>query len=352
MIRFGNPHLLWLLVLIPVWIGLFWYMLHARKSSSTRFISSKLLHQVAYSISQRRLNTKAVFWILAWTFLVLAAANPQVGTKYEEVKREGIDVVIALDLSYSMLCEDIPPSRLESAKHEILKFVNGLQGDRIGLVAFAGSAINHCPLTTDYNAVKLLVRVMNPSLLPEPGTALADAIRAATRSFNDEEAKSKVIIIITDGEDHEEEAVEAATEAHEKGIRIYTIGMGTPQGAPIPEFATGGQSSSFKRDKSNEIIVTRLNEILLQRIANAADGRYMRGTIGAGELETLWEDISQMEKRELGQKQYAAFEDRFMYFVIPGFLFLLIEFFISERRGRLRLFTLLTGTGEKEKKHD
>ncbi|MBU1636412.1 VWA domain-containing protein [bacterium] len=349
MIRFGNPLMLWLLLLVPVWIGLFWYMLHARKISAARFISSGLLQHVAYSISRRRLTTKAVFWILAWTLLVIGASNPQVGTKYEEVKREGIDVVIALDLSYSMLCEDIPPSRLESAKHEILKFVNGLGGDRVGLVAFAGTAINHCPLTTDYNAVKLLVRVMNPQLLPEPGTALADAIRAASRSFNDEEAKSKVLIIITDGEDHEEEAVEAATEAYEKGIRIYTIGMGTPQGAPIPEYSERGSSSSFKRDKTNEIIVTRLNEILLQRVANAADGRYLRGSIGAGELETLWEDISQMEKRELGQKQYSAFEDRFMYFVIPGFLFLLIEFFISERRGRLRLLTLFTAAGVKEK---
>jgi Ca-activated chloride channel family protein len=343
MIRFGNPHLLWLLLLVPVWIGVFWYMLRQRRASSIRFISRKLLQQVAYSISQRRLNLKAVIWIIAWTLLVVGAANPQVGTKYEEVKREGIDVIIALDLSYSMMCEDIPPSRLESAKHEMLKFVNGLEGDRVGLVAFAGSAINHCPLTTDYNAVKLLVRVMNPNLLPEPGTALADAIRTASRSFNDEDVKSKVLIIITDGEDHEEEAVDAAREAAAKDIRIYTIGMGTPQGAPIPELDENGNSSSFRRDKSNQIIVTRLNEILLERIADAANGRYLRGNIGAGELETIWGDISQMEKRELGQKQYSAFEDRFMYFIIPGFLLLLIEFFISERRGRPRLLKLVAG---------
>jgi Ca-activated chloride channel family protein len=205
------------------------------------------------------------------------------------------------------------------------------------LVAFAGAAINHCPLTTDYNAVKLLVRVMSPDLISEQGTALAEAIRAAERSFNDEEAKSKVLIVITDGEDHEEEAVEAATDAAAKGVQIYTIGMGTPQGAPIPMESDVGGSTGFKRDKTSQIIVSRLNEILLERIAGAAGGRYLRGSVGAGELETIWNDISQMEKRELGQKKYSAFEDRFMFFVIPGFLLLLIEFFISERRGRPRL---------------
>jgi Ca-activated chloride channel family protein len=343
MIRFGNPLLLWLLILVPVWIGLFWYMLRQRRLSAEKFVSSTLLKRVAYSISRRRLIIKAAFWVTAWTLLVIGAANPQVGTKFEEVKREGIDVVIALDLSYSMLCEDITPSRLESAKHEILKFVNGLEGDRVGLVAFAGTAINHCPLTTDYNAVKLLVRVMSPEMIPEAGTALAEAIQAAERSFNDEEAKSKVLIVITDGEDHEEDAVDAAKEAAAKGIQIYTIGMGTPQGAPIPMGSDVGGAAGFKRDKTNQIIVTRLNEILLERIAGAAGGRYLRGSVGAGELEAIWNDISQMEKRELGQKKYSAYEDRFMFFVIPGFLLLLIEFFISERLGRLRLPTNIPG---------
>jgi Ca-activated chloride channel homolog len=337
MIRFGNPLLLWLLILVPVWIGLFWYMLRQRRLSTEQFVSSKLLKQVAYSISRRRLIVKSAIWVTAWTLLVIGAANPQVGTKMEEVKREGIDVVIAVDLSYSMLCEDITPSRLESAKHEILKFVNGLQGDRVGLVAFAGTAINYCPLTTDYSAVKQLVRVMNPDIIPEAGTALSDAIKAAESSFNDENAKSKVLIVITDGEDHEEEAVEAATDAAAKGIQIYAIGMGTPQGAPIPMGSDVGGAAGFKRDKTNQIIVTKLNEILLERVAGAANGRYLRGSVGAGELETIWNDISQMEKRELGQKKYSAFEDRFMFFVIPGFLLLLIEFFISERYGRLRL---------------
>jgi Ca-activated chloride channel family protein len=342
-IQFGNPQLLWLLLLVPVWAGWFWYALYRRRKLASQFVSASLLDEVAYSLSPNRSRAKAVLWIGAWTLLAIGAANPQVGTKMEEIKREGIDVIIALDLSYSMLCEDFPPSRLESAKHEIQKFVNGLQGDRVGLVAFAGTAINHCPLTTDYNAVKLLVRVMSPDLLSEPGTAMADAIRTAARSFNDEEATSRVLIIITDGEDHEEEAVEAAREAYEQGVHIYTIGMGTPQGAPIPQLDKNGNAVGFRRDKTNEIIVTKLNEILLERIAEASEGRYLRGSKGAGELETVWSDIGEMDKRELGQKQYSAYEDRFMYFVIPGFLLLILEFFLVERRGPLRPLELIFG---------
>lgn len=340
MIRFEYPFFLWLLLLTPLWAaGLLWALSRRRRAAS-KFVSEKLLERVAYSMSETRLRVKMIVWVAGWTLLVLGAAGPQVGTKLEEIKREGIDVVLVIDVSASMMCEDLSPSRLENAKHEMQKFVSGLKGDRVGIVAFAGTAIMHCPLTSDYGAAKLLIRILQPDLVGEQGTALADAIDAARTSFNNPDVKSRVLVIITDGEDHEEAAVETATKAAAEGVRIYTIGMGTPQGAPIPLKDKRGVDAGFKRDKTGAIIVTRLNDLLLQRIAEAGNGKYLRGTQGAQELEAIWNDISTMEKKEFGKKQFTSFENRFQYLVLPALLLLLAEFFISERKGGLRVTVL------------
>lgn len=340
MIRFEYPLFLWLLLLTPLWVaGLLWALARRRRAAS-KFVSEKLLARVAYSMSEARLRLKMIVWVAAWTLLILGAAGPQVGTKLEEVKREGIDVVLAIDVSSSMMCEDLSPSRLENAKHEMQKFVGGLKGDRVGMVAFAGTAIVQCPLTSDYGAAKLLIRILQPDLVPEQGTALADAIEAARTSFNNPDVKSRVLVVITDGEDHEEAAVEAATKAAQDGVRIYTIGMGTPQGAPIPLKDKRGADAGFKRDKAGAIIVTRLNDLLLQRIADAGNGKYLRGTQSAQELDAIWNDISRMEKKEFGKKQFTSFENRFQYLVLPALLLLLAEFLISERKGGLRVAVL------------
>ena len=333
MIRFENAQWLWLLLGLCIFAVFLWWTQRRRRKASHAFVAQRLSEQMAYAHSPKKIKWKQILWEIALAFLIVGLAKPQIGTRLEEVKREGIDIFIGLDVSTSMLCEDISPSRLESAKHEVLRFINGLKGDRVGLVAFAGTAVIHCPLTTDYGAAKLLVKVMSPDLLPEPGTALVDAIDAARRSFKREETKSKVLILVSDGEDHEEKAVQAAEDAAQEGIRIYTIGLGTPQGAPIPLYSPQGNRIGFKKNKSGEVIMTHLNEMLLRRVAEAANGQYMRGTQGAGELETIWTDISSMEKRELTAKKFTAFEDRFQYFILPAFLLLLMEFFISERRG-------------------
>lgn len=333
MIRFASPEWLWLLLALPLFIVFLWWSERRRHVAGNAFITAELSELMAHSHSSLKVRWKHILWLSAFALGIVALAAPQVGTRLEEVKREGIDIFIGLDVSASMLCEDIHPSRLESAKHEILRFMGGLKGDRIGLVAFAGAAVIHCPLTTDYGAAKLLVRVMSPDLLPEPGTALADAIDAARRSFQREEGKSKVLVLVTDGEDHEEKAIEAAEKAAEEGIRIYTVGLGTPQGAPIPLYDSRGNSIGFRKDKSGEIILTRQNQLLLQRIAEAGRGQYLRGTRGAKELGIIWNDIASMEKKELGTKQFAAFETRFQYLVLPALLLLVLEFFISERRG-------------------
>lgn len=337
MIRFGYPVFLWLLALIPLWAALLWWGYRRRRKAAAAFVSPHLLDKIAYSLSWSRLKWKSVLWVIAWLFLIVGLSDPQVGTRIEEVKREGIDVMIALDVSNSMLCQDLSPSRLENAKHEIQSFINGLNGDRVGLVAFAGSAIVHCPLTTDYGAAKLLTRVLDTDLVSEQGTALADALDAAKNSFKNEEGGSRVIVVISDGEDHEEQAVDVAKEAATDGIRIYTIGMGTPQGAPIALKNAKTGSQDFKRDRAGNIVVTRLNEVLLRQVAEAGDGEYYRASQSGQELQAIWDDIAQMEKRELGKKQFTAFEDRFQYFVLPGLLLLLLEFFLSERKNSWRM---------------
>ncbi len=339
MIRFEHPFLLWFLLAVPLWLLVVFAGLRARRRAAGKFIGEPLLGRIAYALSPSKLKWKAGMWILAWALITVALANPQVGTKLEEVKRQGIDVIVAIDVSNSMLAQDIRPSRLESAKIELQKFVSGLSGDRVGLIAFAGSAVNHCPLTTDYGAVKLLTRILDTDLVEEQGTVITEAITSAERAFGEEEGISRVLIIITDGEDQEEEAVQAATDAADKGIRIYTIGMGTPQGAPIPVIDKTGRDAGFKRDPSGTVVVSRLNEDLLQRISEAGGGQYLRGTQSARELESIWGDIEKMEKRELGAKQFSSFEDRFQYFVLPALLILLWEFALPERK-RSRSLTL------------
>lgn len=341
MIRFEHSLVLWLLLLIPI-AGVAWSIaLMIAKQQARRFVPHPLLDRVAYGQSPQRKWWRMGLWLSAATLLIIALAGPQIGTKMEEVKREGVDVLVAVDLSNSMLCEDFSPSRLESAKLSIQRFVNGLKGDRVGLIAFAGTAIYHCPLTTDYGAVKLLARVLNTETVPEPGTALSEAITMAKQAFSEQkDAKSKVLVIITDGEDHEPAAIEAAEEAKADGISIYTIGLGTPSGAPIPFFDPAGRRTGYRKDREGQVIVTRLNETHLEELANAGGGRYVRATQGGRELEQIWDDLSQMEKQEFGQMRFTSFEHRFAYFVFPAMLLLLVEMLLGERSGQFAGFML------------
>lgn len=346
MIRFEQPLLLWLLLLIPVVAAAWVFLIYRNRKASEQIVPAALLNRVAYGQSASRKWWRMSAWLVAASLLIVSIARPQIGTRLEEVKREGVDILIAVDLSASMLCEDFSPSRLESAKFSIQKFVNGLKGDRVGLIAFAGSAVYHCPLTTDYGAVKLLNRVLSTSIVPEPGTAVADAIEMATHAFNEQtESKSKVLIVITDGEDHEEAAIEAATEAQSAGIKIYTIGMGTPSGAPIPILDAAGRKAGYKKDASGQVIVTQLNESHLADIADAGGGKYQRATPGGKELEMIWSDLSQMEKTKFGQMQFTGYEDRFAFFAFPALLLLIFEFLIGERRGQFAGFGV--GAGRK-----
>ncbi len=334
MFRFANPEYLNLLYLIPVVVALFWFLNRNRKILLEKFADLDL-HKILFPTdSSLKRWAKFVVIILAFVCLVLAAANPQVGTKMQEVKQTGIDVFILLDVSYSMNAEDIKPSRLEKAKYQISNLINKLRGDRIGLIIFAGQAYVQIPLTTDYSAANLFLSAVDVNSVPSQGTAVASAINLAISSF-DSLATDKVIIAITDGEDHEGDVMEAVDNAVSKNIKIYTIGLGSSAGVPIPIYNKYGQSVGFKKDNQGNTVLTKLDEETLKRIALEGNGKYFRGTNYEDYLDQIYTELSELEQAEFGVKKVTDYEDRFYYFLIPAIILLVIEFFISEKKSPL-----------------
>ena len=292
----------------------------------------ELVKYLTQSVSRKKQMWKIVLLLIAFIFFVFALADPQIGTKLENVKRKGVDIFIALDVSKSMLAEDVAPNRLEKAKHEIATFIDRLEGDRIGLICFAGIAFVQCPLTLDYSAAKLFLDEIDTDIIPQPGTAIGTAIRTAMKSFVTRELKHKVLILITDGEDHEGNPVEVAKEAAKEGVVIYTIGIGSPQGAPIPEFDAYGNRIGYKKNREGKIITTKLDVLTLEKIAFETGGKYYISSTGESELEKIYDEISSMEEKELASRQFTQFEDRFQIFILLGILVLLIETLLGERR--------------------
>ena len=334
MFRFAFQNFLYLLGLIPLLILFFVYVFRQKRKALSIFGNLALVQRLSGSVSRRRQVWKVILLILAFGFLVLSFARPQLGTKLRTVQREGQDIIIALDVSFSMLAEDIKPNRLEKAKHEISSLIDKLQGDRVGLIAFAGKAFVQCPLTLDYGAAKMFLDVMEPDLIPVPGTALGEAITKAVQSFVEKERKHKVLILITDGEGHLGKPVEVATAASKEGVIIYCVGIGSAQGVPIPMTDERGNRIGFKKDRNGDVVMTKLDELTLEKIALETGGKYYRGSPGEVELKKIYEDISMMEKKELASQQYAQFEDRFQILIVLALYFLLLELLLSERAGR------------------
>jgi Ca-activated chloride channel homolog len=329
MIRFANGEWAILLILIPKLIFFYWYVFRAKRTALDRFGSAPLMEIMTRSTSRRRQLIKTALIIGGVSLLVVAILRPQIGTRLEEVKREGQDIVIALDVSRSMLAEDIKPNRLEKAKKEIAGIIDRLDGDRIGLVAFAGNAFVQCPLTLDYGAAKIFLDIMDPSIIPTPGTAVGDAIETSMKAFEQEERKHKVLLLITDGEDHKANAEEKAAEAAQQGIVIYTVGIGSGEGVPVPS-AQGGQGG-FVKDRGGQVVLSKLDEVLLEKIALETNGKYYRASPGGAELDAIYEAIAGMEKKELASMQFSQYEERFQYFVGLALLLLCVELIISDR---------------------
>jgi Ca-activated chloride channel family protein len=290
------------------------------------------MKKLSLSMSSKRQVFKVILVIICVIFMVLTLARPQIGTKLEEVKREGVDIIIALDVSLSMHAEDIKPNRLAKAKLEIEKFIDKLEGDRIGLVAFAGEAFVQCPLTLDYGAANMFLDIMDTHMIPTPGTNISELIMTSTKAFEQKERKHKVLLIITDGEDHEQDPVEAAKMASKEGIVIYTVGIGSIEGVPIPVYNERGVLVDYKKDRSGQRVTSKLDEITLQKIAQETGGAYERATGGAMELDRIYDRINRMDKKELASLQFSQYEDRFQYVVIFALLLIVLELFIPERR--------------------
>jgi Ca-activated chloride channel family protein len=341
-LRFEHPEWLYALIVIPLMIAVYVIVRVRQKRRFKQFASQEMFEVLSPKSSARRSAIKFSFLLVAIAFLILALANLQSGSKMEEVKREGIDLFIAVDVSNSMNAQDIVPSRLDRSKQSINKLIAELRGDRLGIIVFADKAFVQLPITTDYAAAKMFLSTVSTNSVASQGTAIAEAINVAMKSFADDE-RSKAIVIISDGEDHENDAaVSAAKEAAKKGIRVYTIGMGLAEGAPIPEYDRYGHLTGYRKDRNGTTIITRLDEVMLQSIANAGNGLYVRASNSNVGLEKIYNDISDMEKTEIETKVFTDYEDQFQWFLLPALVFLILSILISpaktELESRINLF--------------
>lgn len=334
MFRFANPEFFIALIIVPVLIILYIVFGIKRKKAIREFGNPETLASLMPNKSAARLGWKFTIIILAITLIIIALVRPQMGAKLEKIKREGVEIIIALDVSNSMLAEDIQPNRLERAKRAIARLTERLNNDKIGLIVFAGDAYTQIPITTDYSSTKLFLSAISTNIVPKQGTAIGSAINLATRSFTPNAESSKAIIIITDGENHEDDPVSMAKTAAENGIIVHTIGMGLPQGAPIPYITASGQKD-FRKDKNGEVVVTKLDDKMLQEIASAGNGKYIRANNAEVGINAIFDEIDKMQKTELESKVYSEYNDQFIYFIIAALALLVIEFFILERKNKL-----------------
>ena len=335
----GRPEALWLLWLVPALALFYIYSFRRKNRLLERFAASGMLAKLTGRVSRTRQVAKALLVLLGLSAALLALAEIRYGFTWEEVKRQGVDVIVALDVSDSMLVEDVEGggrlSRIERAKREIVDLLRLMEGDRIGLVAFAGTAFVECPLTLDYSAAEVFLDAIDTDLIPVKGTALGKALRTSLSAFEGSSQPSQAIILITDGEDHTGQALAAAEEAKSAGVRIFPIGIGRDEGAPIP--APGG---GFRRDRRGEIVLSKLDEPTLQKIALTTGGRYVRSVTGDVDLEQIYSQgiKATLEDRELGSKRRQRWEDRFQWILAIAIFALAFEALISER-GRARRAT-------------
>ncbi len=328
--RFGDVQAFWFLLSVPAAILFFVVAFRKKRRALSRFGSPELMRKLTAATSWKRQWVKAALTVGGLFFLVTALAQPRYGMRLELLSRKGVDVIVALDTSLSMLAEDIRPNRLTRALFEIESFIDRLKGDRIGLVAFAGRSFTLCPLTLDYGAAKLFLDSIDTDIIPVKGTAIAEAIRAATRAFGSDERKYKVLVLITDGEDHADDPVKAANEASEAGVRIFAVGVGTTAGELIPVKQNG--RTDFLKDGRGNYVKSRLDEASLQQVAGVTDGVYIRAQTGGLGMDRVYDEISQMEKKELGSRKYTQYKHRFQWPLALAVACFVCEAVLSDRR--------------------
>ena len=329
MFRFANIELLYLLLAVPAMAVLFEVMMRKRGRMMARFGSAMAVKRLAPEVSVARLRVKFWLFAVAFALLVVAAARPQMGSKLREVEREGVEIMVALDVSNSMLASDFSPNRLERTKYAVSRVIEGLSEERIGVVVFAGDAYVQLPITSDYLTARNFVERISPTQVTKQGTAIGAALDLATSAFSSDSEGSRVVILVTDGENHEDDALKAAERAAERGVKVYTIGIGTPEGAPI------NIDGDFIRDSEGEIVVSKLDETTLQKIAATTEGAYIRATSASVGVQEIVDMINRTEKSKFKTEIFEEYDEKYHIPLVAALVLLLVELVVLPRRNRV-----------------
>jgi len=338
MLRFAHPEYLFLLLPAAFLVAVFVRAAILRKKNIRLWGNTTLLSWLMPNVSYARPRWKFYMQLIALVLIIIVLAQPQFGTKEEKVRKKGIEVMIALDVSNSMLAQDIQPNRLQKAKQILSQLIDKMEEDKVGMIVFAGDAYVQMPITSDYGSAKMFLSTINPQMVPRQGTAIGSAIDIAIKSFGQKSGASRAIIVLTDGENHEDDAVAAAKLAGDSGIKVYVVGMGTPEGAPIPV----DETVSFKKDKDGNVVVSKLNEQMCSGIAQAGGGVYVRADNSNAAQRTVSKQLDTLAKSDMDTKVFSEYNEQFQSFAFIALLFLIIEFFVFSRKNkwlsRIRLF--------------
>lgn len=332
MINFAQAQYLFLIFLIPVFFIVQAVLLRLRRRRIRKFGDEHLVNQMMPSYSKSKVWVRLTLFSIGFFFFVIGLSRPQIGARLKEQEIKGAEIIIAMDVSNSMLAEDYSPNRLDRAKLAVSRLVDKLRDDRIGLVIFAGTSFVQLPVTTDYVSAKMFLNTIDTGSIPIQGTAMGDAITTCIRSFSQQSDKSRAIILITDGENHEDDPVAAAAQAAEMGIKVFTIGVGSPEGKPIP------MNGELLKDKDGEIVVSRLDESVLQEVAKAGNGAYVRAGNSEFGLNPIIEDLRKLEDEKYSSVVFEEFDEQFMYFLAIALFFFVLEMLIGDRRSKRHLF--------------
>lgn len=339
--RFANPYLLWLLLVVLLLVALFVTARLLSGKALKRFGEVSLLRPLMPGVSDGKLRFKFTIQMIALVSLILAAARPQFGSKLQTVKKEGIEVMVCLDISNSMLAEDIAPNRLEKAKRMLSRLLDQMDNDLVGLIVFAGESYTQLPITNDFVSAKMFLSSIEPGMVSLQGTAIGSAINLAVRSFTPNESSEKAIVLITDGENHEDDALGAAKAALAKGIHTHVVGIGSTQGALLPD--ESGRAGSYRKDASGNPVTTRLDEQMARDIAAAGEGTYTHADSGNGAVQVISDALQALQTTELESHVYAEYDDKFEVFVLIAFMLLLIDLFVLDKANafisKIKLFS-------------
>ena len=331
MYKLEEPVYFYLLAIIPAMIVVFLLVLWWKKRTQRKFSNPDLLKRLAPNSSTFKSTFKLILLLLGIAFLVISLVNPKMGSKLKTLKREGVDVVFALDVSRSMLAEDIAPNRLEKAKQIISKIIDKLGSDRVGIIIYAGNSYPLLPITTDHAAANMFLQNANPDMVSSQGTAINEALELAKTYYNNDEQTNRFLVIISDGEDHQEETKQVALNLANEGVKIYTVGVGTEKGGPIP-MRLNGAMIGYKKDNKGETVITKLIPEVLQGIADAADGAYINGNVTEIPVKQISDIIANAQKSEFETKQFSDYKDQFQWFLAIGILFLLLDVFLFDKK--------------------